>query len=192
MINPEDFYRNLPTLTTKRLVLRKLTIDDMGDYYEFASDTAVTKYLRWEAHKTRSDTEKHLLSVVTSQEAGTDGVWGIELETDRRMVGIVHMMDLNARHTRGEIGFVVARDYWDRGIATEAVGCVLDCAFGLGLNRIQAYCRTDNLRGLKVLEKCGMPFEGTLRSLAYQKGSLRDFSVYSALSTDERPGSDLA
>ena len=187
----QDVYRNLPRLETERLILRKLTLDDLEDVYAYSSDEKVTRFLRWGPHTAVGQTESYIREVQQEYQEGRDGPWGIEHRASSRVVGAIHLMDIRVRHRRAEIGFLLSKAYWRRGLMVEALQRVLKYAFeDVGLNRIGAFCLADNLAGMRVLEKAGMLKEGMLREYAFQKGALWDFYVYSILRCDweERAG----
>lgn len=185
MIQMQDVYQNLPRLETERLILRKLTLDDLEDVYAYSSDEEVTRFLRWGPHTTPAQTESYLREVLQEYNEGRDGPWGIEHRTSGRVVGAIHLMAIRARHRRAEIGFLLSKAYWGQGLMTEALLRVLRYVFeDVGLNRVEAFCLVDNLAGMRVLEKAGMTKEGVLREYAFQKGALGDFCVYSTLRHD--------
>jgi RimJ/RimL family protein N-acetyltransferase len=64
---------------------------------------------------------------------------------------------------RAVTGYVLARDVWGAGYATEALRALLDVAPSLGLRRVQAWCHPAHAASRRVLEKCGFELEGTLR-----------------------------
>jgi RimJ/RimL family protein N-acetyltransferase len=69
-----------------------------------------------------------------------------------------------AQHGKAEIGFVLSRSYWNRGLISEALTRVLEYSFqSIGLNRIEGFCLLDNRAGIGVLERVGMKREGVLR-----------------------------
>lgn len=182
MIDPQEIYRDLPRLETERLVLRKLTLSDLGDVFAYSSDEAVTRHLRWGPHETRAQTEVYLRDVVQEYREGRDGPWGIKYRETGKVIGAVHLFSIQPLHKKAEIGFVLARDYWHRGLACAALARVLRYAFeGIGLNRVEAYCLVENRAGERVLEKVGMQREGVAREYLYQKGAFRDFIVYAKL-----------
>ena len=91
-------------------------------------------------------------------------------------------MEISAQHRKAEIGYVLSRAYWNRGVMSEALARVLVLAFDqLGLNRIEGFCQVDNHSSRRVLEKAGMKEEGVLRDYIYQKGAFRDLFQYSIL-----------
>jgi RimJ/RimL family protein N-acetyltransferase len=64
---------------------------------------------------------------------------------------------------RASTGYVLAKDAWGQGIATEAVNGVVEVSQTLGLSRLYALCHVDHDRSARVLEKTGFAREGILR-----------------------------
>ena len=68
---------------------------------------------------------------------------------------------------------------------TEAVRAMISFGFDIkGLNRIQAMCEIPNVGSARVMEKCGMLYEGTLRQYMVQNDSFRDMKMYAILRED--------
>ena len=177
-----DHLRPLPTLRTPRLILRALRVQDAGDYFAFAGDDQVTRYLRWGPHASLQDTEAYLAEVLEDSGQALDGLWGIELPQEGRLVGTIHLMDIDERHLKADVGVVVNAQYWRKDIGSEALQRVLAFCFDdLNLQRVQGLPITENAAACRMLEKCGMQREGTLRWYAMQKGRWWDFNVYSIL-----------
>jgi RimJ/RimL family protein N-acetyltransferase len=63
-------------------------------------------------------------------------------------------------------GYVLARDAWGRGYATESLQAMVDLAGELGVKRLEALCHVDHLASARVLEKCGFQLEEILREHA--------------------------
>ena len=120
MMQVSGFYRDLPTLETPRLILRKMTLADASDIFAYASDAAVARYLRWGPHPTLAQTESYVRGVLQEYLADRDGPWGIVSKSTHRMIGHIHLMDMSAQHRKAEIGFVLAQSWWNKGLATEA------------------------------------------------------------------------
>jgi RimJ/RimL family protein N-acetyltransferase len=87
---------------------------------------------------------------------------------------------------RAELGYVLASQYWGKGIVTKAVKLVLETAFGdlKDLERIEALVDVDNEGSQKVLEKSGFTKDGVLRRFWIHKGKVKDMVLYSFISTD--------
>jgi ribosomal-protein-alanine N-acetyltransferase len=91
-------------------------------------------------------------------------------------------MEIDTQHNKAQVGFVLARAYWNQGIMTEVLRKILDLSLTkLGLNRVEGICIEENRAAKQVLEKAGMKREGKLREYLFQKGQYWNFSVYAIL-----------
>jgi len=177
--------RDLPQLPTHRLLLRRLREDDADDLFAYASDPGVTATLTWDTHLSVDDSLEFIRTVVASYERDEGAVWAIEHEPDRRVVGTISFNKLYQSGYVGEVGYALARPYWRQGLMTEALRAVLDYGFRhMGLRRIEATCRIDNIGSYRVMEKCGMGLDGVLRDARYVKGRLETIRLYSLLRRD--------
>lgn len=185
VLKKSDLYRNLPRLETPRLVLRALTMGDVDDIFAYASDEEVTRFLRWGPHRAREETECYIGDVLRDYKEGRDGPWAVEHRETGRVVGSIHLMSISARRRKAEVGFVLSRAYWSRGLMSEALRSVLAYSFEtLGLNRVEAFCIVENRASIRVLEKVGMRRESVLQEYLFQKGAFRDFVLYAMLKRD--------
>ncbi len=179
-MNLARLLRPLPVLTTQRLVLRPLRMEDAADYFAFAGDPQMTRYLRWGPHASLQDTQAYLAEVIDGYARRPDGLWGIDLPVEGRLVGTIHLMEMDANSRKADVGVVVNAQYWRQGIASEALRRVLAFCFQeLKLRRVQGLPVSGNTAACRLLEKCGMTHEGTLRHVALQKGQWCDFEMYS-------------
>lgn len=182
MLN-ENIFAGLPQLQTERLVLRRLTMNDAPDIFEYASDEDVARYVGWEQHKTIDDSIQFLNRVVPTYEdpANKEWTWGVMLKENGKLIGACGIWG-KPQHARAEVGYVIGRAYWGQGLVPEAVREILRFGFEeLKLNRIEAMCHPNNLASARVMEKSGMSYEGTLREHAFMKGSYWDWKVYAIL-----------
>ena len=171
---------NIPELRTERLILRKITRRDLDDVYEYASDGEVSKYLLWEKHPEKYYTRSYLSLIESKYRKAEFYDWGIEL--DGKMIGTCGFSSISCENNSAEVGYVINRAYWGKGIALEALRAVLSFGYDvLGLNRIECRVMSENKGSIRVLEKCAMKFEGVLRQALLVKGVYRDISIYSML-----------
>ena len=188
----QSVFSSLPVLETRRLRLRPLTMRDERDMYRYASDPEVSRHVLWDAHESPRDTRSALRSAIRQYRSGAPGSFAIERRSDRRMIGTIGFMWINCEHRSTEVGYSLARDCWNFGYATEALAAVLDFGFDtLGLHRIEAQHETDNPASGRVMEKCGMTLEGTLRGRVFNKGRFSDVRLYAILREDPRPHGGL-
>lgn len=84
-----------------------------------------------------------------------------------------------------EIFFVVAREHWGTGLATEAAAALLGYAFGtLGLTRVVAVADPGNAASLAVIRKLGMRPEGAVRGLPADQAAYEGHLTYAIGATD--------
>ena len=170
-------------LETARLLLRPLRASDAKAIFDYASDPKVARHVRFATHRSLADSRQFLRHV--HDRRGKDCVWGIVTKETHRLIGTVGLLDCSADHRRAEIGYALHRDYWNQGIATEAVRAIVRHALRkMALNRLEAGCYVGNPASQRVLEKCGFSFEGVLRQREYIKGRYPDQKFYSLLRSD--------
>lgn len=101
------------------------------------------------------------------------------------MIGTCGFARLDFENNSAEIGYVLNPDFWRKGYATEAVKRVINFGFhDLNLHRIEARYIVGNEVSRRVMEKCGMAFEGIHKSSLYVKD--RYVSVgYCAITADD-------
>jgi RimJ/RimL family protein N-acetyltransferase len=110
---------------------------------------------------------------------------GIVERASSELVGTVALSVDSRAHRRAELGYILRRDVWGRGLATEAAGLMVDFAIEhLGMNRVWAVCDPENGASGRVLEKIGMRHEGTLRQDLLVHGVWRDSKLYATLAAD--------
>lgn len=181
----QDIFRNLKTLETERLILRKMTLEDAEDMFEYASDPDVAKYTTWDAHQSIKDSRLFLKIVVERYKNRQITDWGIVHKGDEKLIGTCGFAECHLFHSRAEIGYALSRKYWSQGYMSEAVTAIIKLGFQtMNLNRIEARCDVENIASARVMEKVGMQFEGTLRQHIFTKGKYCDLKIYSILRQD--------
>lgn len=147
---------------TPRLVLRRpRPADAEAIFARYASDADVTCLLSWPRHTSIDDTRAFLQFSEAEWERWPAGPYLLESREDGTLLGSTGLA-FETPH-RASTGFLVARDAWGQGYATEALRGVVDIARTLGLVRLYALCHADHRASWRVLEKCGFVREATLR-----------------------------
>jgi ribosomal-protein-alanine N-acetyltransferase len=101
---------------------------------------------------------------------------------DGEVVGACSVAVTSDEHRRGEMGYVLNRAHWGRGLASEAARAVLRVAHeDLRLVRVEATCRPENHASRRVLVKIGMQQEGLLRSHVVVRGERRDSLLFASV-----------
>ena len=155
----------LPTeLCTERLILRKPSKADVRPIYDgYARDPEVIRYLTFRRPRTEQDVEEFIERVLQGWDAGSMLTWAITLKPDGRVMG---MIDVRLE-SHANIGYVLAREYWNHGYMTEALRAVVQWAMRQPeIFRLWAVCDVENQASARVMEKAGMECEGILRRWA--------------------------
>lgn len=178
----EDIFKDLPTLETERLTLRKFTIDDRQDMFDYSSEPDVSRFVPWETHKTIEDTNDFLSYILNQYSQGKLSPWAIEYKENKKVIGTIDYVAWSPSHHRAEIGFILSKDYWGKGLIVEAASKVIKFGFNnMELNRIEAPCMVENVQSQRVLQKLGMKLEGISKEKYFIKGKFRDMATYSIL-----------
>lgn len=163
----------IPTISTPRLTLRALTMDDAADVFVYASDPDVALFTHWSAHTTIEDTFTFLHAITAS----TIPVWGIEYTETKTIIGECGFVTVE--HDRAELYYALARTYWNKGLGTEAVHGVLNIAFDLlQVPRIEAWIIADNFASHRVAQKVGMKCQLMLPGHWYAHNTVYDTYIY--------------
>lgn len=175
-------FTHFPTLETERLILRKITQKDAEDIHAYASNEEVTTYVTWENHKTLDDTRAFINYALMQYENKQVAPWGIEYKENGKLIGTIDFVSWQVEDHVAEIGYVLAPEYWGKGIMTEAANEVIAFGFNkMDVVRIQAKCFVENHGSARVMEKIGMSLEGIMRKGMFIKGKHQDLSIYSIL-----------
>lgn len=175
------------TLATERLILRAPTFDDARPIFEgYAADPEVTRYMLWRPHASIADTNDFLSLAITNWAVGEGHrSWSMIDRAEGRLVG---MVGVTPSGHAAELGYVLARPYWGRGLVPEAVRAVIAAAFEAPeMHRVWAVCDLENRASARVLDKAGLRFEGVLRSYATLPnigGPPRDHRCYARVRAD--------
>ena len=116
-------------LTTPRLLLRTFRLDDLPVYAALNADPEVTRYLGGPVSREESDAIAAWAQQVRVAEG--IGLLAVERRVDGAFVGMCGLHHLHWYPDDIELGFRLAREYWDHGYATEAAGAWLEHGFSV-------------------------------------------------------------
>ncbi|HTE46522.1 MAG TPA: GNAT family N-acetyltransferase [Gemmatimonadaceae bacterium] len=170
------------SIRTERLTLRRPRATDAEAVFRYASDPDVTDHMDWARHTDISQSRAFLEYCDDEWVAGREATWAITLGESDQMVGVISVRP--AGH-KAAFGYALSREFWGRGIATEAARAVIAEAFRLhGIIRVWATCAVDNVRSRRVLEKAGLEREGIIRAWCARPqrgGAIEDSCFYSVI-----------
>ena len=152
-------------LETERLILRRFTLNDAQQAFDnWMSREKVTHYMTWQPYQNVEDVKGYIQYVIGTYEKPDAYYWAIEERNSGQVIGSISVIWLNEEVESAEVGYCLSDDFWGRGMMPEALSAVIHYLFtAVGLNRIQAGHDVNNPNSGRVMEKCGMRYEGTLR-----------------------------
>lgn len=161
-MTPSTVVRAPETLLTDRLLLRRPAHSDAEAIFaRYASDAEVTRYMSWLTHRHLDDTRAYLAWCAREWQRWPAASYLIfSREPAGTLLGgtglIFHGTDDAAT------GYVLARDAWGKGYATECLRAMIALARQLGLPRLETVCHLEHAASAHVMEKCGMQRDGIL------------------------------
>ena len=175
-------------LETDRLILRQFTIMDAEPMFNnWASDPEVTKYLTWPPHPDVEVSKAVLGDWVKSYDQKNYYQWAIvPKDNGDEPIGSISAVGMNDDVDMVHIGYCIGRIWWHQGIMTEALKAVMEFFFDVvGANRIESRHDPRNPHSGMVMKKCGMKYEGTMRSSDRNNQGICDACWYALLKTDQ-------
>jgi ribosomal-protein-alanine N-acetyltransferase len=147
-------------LNTPRLLLRPWTEDDADDLFAAFSDPEAMRY--WDGPPKRSVEEvKQYIRGSRMAHPDTHAGWAVVLKDTGRAVGFVNYHHRDVLNCRLEIGYILSRSFWRKGLMTEAVSALLNYCFDhLLVHRVEATTDPENVASRQFLEGLGFRFEG--------------------------------
>ncbi len=174
-------------IVTERLVLRKFIYEDADAMFRnWASDDEVTRFLTWPTHPNTDVSKFVIKDWIDSYSDEKYYQWAIVVkENGDEPIGCISAVRVNEDISMVHIGYCIGRAWWHQGITSEAMKAVMDFFFEkVSVNRIEARFDPRNSNSGKVMEKCGMKYEGTMRSADRNNQGICDACCYALLKSE--------
>lgn len=174
-------------IETKRLLLRQFEERDaLAAFNNWTSDEKVTEFLRWPTHKSIEITDSILKEWINFYNNKDFYQWAIILkEYGDEPIGTISVVDKNERLNIVHIGYCIGSKWWNQGITSEAFSGIIPFLFDeVKVNRIESQHDPNNPNSGKVMIKCGLIYEGTLRQADFSNKGIVDASIYSFLTNE--------
>ena len=143
-----------PVLTTERLTLRQLSMDDQQDVLALRADPEINKYLGRQPARTMEDAINFINKVNEYIENNSALYWAITLAGTKKFVGTICLFDFSGDNNSCEIGYELMPEFQGQGLMKEATQVVIEYVFQtLKVNKIGAVTHWDNKRSTNLLTK---------------------------------------
>jgi RimJ/RimL family protein N-acetyltransferase len=148
----------IPAITTSRLLLRPFTAEDVEPLHCILGEEGVLRYFPNPEPPPRERVQKFILGQLQHWEEHGFGWWAVEPRSKGELIGWNGLQYL-PETDEVEVGFLLRKAYWGKGLATEGARASLRYGFEeLGLERIVAIVHPENIASQRVIEKLGMAF----------------------------------
>ena len=150
-------------IETERLVLRPWQETDLNDFYEYAKVDGVGQMAGWLPHESVETTIMILDSFIRHKKT-----LALELKENGKVIGSLGIEEPESSPETGigrELGYVLSKDHWGRGLMPEAVRAVIGYCFNvLGYDYLTCSHFDWNSQSRRVIEKCGFHYFSTSKS----------------------------
>ena len=163
-----DAFEKFPVVETARLLMREMEDADVSDIYEYAK--AKDSFIYTDGFPTEIEEIAFMINIWRTEAYPSKRFirWSIVLNEEDKVIGGIYLFlpagnDESGR--RMDIGYEIAKDYWNKGYASEAIEAISRYALqNMGLVRVQAQIIPENIGSIRACEKAGFENEGTLRN----------------------------
>lgn len=156
---------------TKRLLLVPLRLQFLITTHRYSSDLENTKYMVYLPNINIEETKSFLVSAEAEWQKHRPLFYEYAILINNEHIGAVSLY-LNEDYLVGELGWIISKDYWGNGYATEAAEAMIDFGLkNLNIHRFIAHCDSENINSYRVMEKLGMSLESKTRG---RKNKLSD------------------
>src|SRR4051794_23912586 len=121
--------KRFPIIETGRLILREVTAVDTKDMFKYLSDEQVMQHMGLAPLQTVDDVLDEVSWYQAIYEEGTGIRWGITLKGSGEVIGSCGFLNMLSKHHRADVGYELSKEYWEKGIASEALAAVVKYGF---------------------------------------------------------------
>lgn len=159
--------------------MRKFELRDADELFRILSDEEVNRFLPWFPHKMREETLRFLQdSVFADYDKAIAYRYAVVLRSESRVIGCLSFLGIDEKERSGDIGYGLLREYWGKGIMTEAVKALLFRLKADGFRYATATHDVQNPASGRVMQKCGMRYVRTYPEFWQPKGIWVNFNLY--------------
>lgn len=179
-------HKGTAPLQTRRLILRPFTLEDTDSAFRnWMGDAAVTAFLRWQPHTDAAVTRSVIEHWVGQYADAAFYQWAIVPKELGQPIGSISVVDRDERTAKLHIGYCIGRSWWNQGYTSEAFSRVLRFLFcQVKAGRVESQHDPCNAGSGRVMQKCGLRFEGTLRRADWSNRGIVDACMYSLLAEE--------
>ncbi|MCH5272334.1 MAG: GNAT family N-acetyltransferase [Lachnospiraceae bacterium] len=173
-------------IETPRLILREFSMSDTeAAFRNWESDDKVTEFLRWTTMHSTSETERVMREWVDGYADKSFYQWAIVPKDLGEPIGTISVVGMDERTEKVHIGYCIGSRWWKQGYTSEAFSAIIPFFFQeVKVKRIESQHDPNNPNSGRVMKKCGLRYEGTLRKADWSNKGIVDACIYGLLAED--------
>jgi ribosomal-protein-alanine N-acetyltransferase len=169
-------------LETERLMLRRISNDDVNEVLSLRGNPETMKYIPRPLANNEEDVLAHIALIEEKIVNNTGINWGITIKGNSKLIGVIGHYRIQPENHRAEIGYMILPEYSGKGITTEAIKVVIAYGFEqMNLHSIEAIIDPQNIASERVLQKNGFVKEAHILENELWDGKFWDTVIYSLL-----------
>jgi ribosomal-protein-alanine N-acetyltransferase len=174
-----------PKLTTERLVLRQLKLEDDNEIFALRSDKQVNKYLDRPRTNTIEDARKFINKINEGVAHDEWIYWAITQKNSDKLIGTICLWKISQEHSKAEIGFELLPHYQGKGIMQEVLITIIRYGFkNMKLKLIEGDVSPHNSKSINLLKRNGFVYDRKLKNTAIY--TLKNFDYKPQISPQQR------
>jgi RimJ/RimL family protein N-acetyltransferase len=175
-----------PTIQTSRLAFREFTLDDYDAVHAYASDHEVTRYTAFGPNT--PELTRQFLQLTVGQSSQADRAhftFALVHKQTNKLIGSCGLMLADTNGPQYSFGYVLHKDWWRQGLASEATAALVKFGFGeLRAHRLWAHVFLGNTASEKMLQKLGFRYEGCTLQSFFVRNAWHDVQTFAMLSSE--------
>ena len=182
-------FADFKPLETEHLLLRKLALGDVYEYYErLFGDADVSRYMLFDPHQTIMESLESVQRKLKRYDEEPFYCWAVEQKEEGGLIGLVELLRFDEEAGSCSFVYMLGCNYWNQGFGTEMLKAVFRFACEeLEVERIVADHMTENIASGRVMEKAGMKHIGTETGKYEKFGAVYDAEVYEICNQRKEP-----
>ncbi|MBL7684138.1 MAG: GNAT family N-acetyltransferase [Flavipsychrobacter sp.] len=180
-------FNPFPVLTTERLVLREMSMDDTEPYFIIRADEEMNKYIPNPRPKNHEETQAIIERMMSYARDNKSVAWTIADKETNQMLGSMCLWTMQGNDDGWEVGYAILTEHQNKGLMSEALQATVKYGFEvMNLPMIHAYTHKDNASSRHMLEKNGFARNTILEATQSEIEDMKEEMQYMVIYTLQR------
>lgn len=168
-----------PNIETRNLILRRLNHDDTKDLFEMRSNPQMNEYIDAKLDENFHETKSYIDKMNKGIDDNKWILWAMEHKDSNKVIGTTSIWNIDIERKSAELGYGIIPSYQGIGLMKEALLSAVEYGFSvMNLNELEAYTEENNIKSIKLLEKCNFIETNRVDDQGYFSNKVYHMVVY--------------